>query len=333
VFNVREALLEHPEIEAAGASLSIPFGTLQPAIRWSLPEREAEGADRHPADWRAATPGFLEAMGTRLIAGRDVRLEDDAAAAPVVLVDESIAELLGGARRALGRRIAIRVPGWGDPPESRSSLPEIVGVVEHVRGRDLRRPVFGQVYQPFSQAPAPLLTFALRSSLDPAPLFREVERLVQVADPELPLHEARAMCEWLDDERAPAELAIAAVLGFGLAALLLAGVGVYGLLAQLVAARRRELGVRLALGASRASLARLVLGDALLLVGCGAGIGAVFARALAPRLEGFLFGARAADPMVPLAVAALLLAGSVVAAWRPARSAARTDPLVSLRGD
>jgi len=273
-----------------------------------------------------ARANFLPAMGIPLIHGRGLEANDETAARPVAVINESLARRLFGDREAVGQKFSF----VGSPEET---AVEVVGVAgdahyDHVRGDP--PPSF---YTPFTRQPgmAGRMTFAVRTHGDPMAILPAVRRVVAEAGPELPLFEARTMAEQADQsilrERQFALLAT----GFGAAALLLACVGLYGVLSYAVQRRSREIGIRLALGAAPGRVLRMVLWQAALPTAAGCMVGLAAALATARLVSGMLFGIAPWDPLALTAATALLALTAMLAACLPALRAARTDPMEVLR--
>jgi putative ABC transport system permease protein len=273
--------------------------------------------------WTAASPGFFDAIGQRLVAGRGIAPTDDSAAVQVVIVNRRFAETMYPGGGAIGRRIF----SWRDERVAR----EIVGIVDDVRFggvADTTRPV---VYVPFAQDVYGAVTVAVRTTGDPAALTAPVRRALAALDPEIAMARVRTM-EAVKAESVAGQRFNALLLGAfaGLAALL-AAVGLYGLLSYSVTQRARELGVRLALGATRGAVLRIVLGRSLRLVAVGSALGLAGALGLTRVLRSLLFETEPTDPLTLAGVTALLAGVALLASYLPARRAARMDPASTLR--
>jgi hypothetical protein len=295
--------------------------------RWPAETRPDAGFE---ADARAVSGGYLESAGLRLLRGRFLDARDGHAGDPVIVVDERLATTAPPGVDPLGAPIEVSL--WGGSGRGFYSVrARIVGIVAHARHSDLTRDVRPQVYAALSQSGRNQLGVLVRSQADPGALSDAVRVELAALDPELALAGPRRLDDYLGAARAPGRAAAVIAAGLSLASLLLAVVGVYGVLAHAVSRRRREIGLRLALGASPGRVRRLVLGDGLRLAATGLAAG-LLAAGLAARLaQGLLFGVSASDPL-SFAAAALLLGGAALASgWTPAARAARVDPLESLR--
>jgi putative ABC transport system permease protein len=282
-------------------------------------------AETPEADFNPVSPDFFSALGVPLIAGRDFSTADHAEAAPVVIVNQALAERYFPGETALGRRIGDFGPGSGEA--------EIVGVVGNARYRNLREQAPPMIYTPHQQAFFPRTMIVLGASVPPETLRRPLSAALAALDADLPLFQVQTM-----GERVRASVAVETLLAwllstFAALAVLLAAAGLYSVISYSTLLRTREFGVRLALGATGAQLRSLVTGQALWMVGAGLVLGLVLALVGGRLLEGVLFGVDPADPLTFAAVAVVLaVVGGLAAEW-PARRAARVDPMKALRTD
>jgi predicted permease len=309
-----------PGVRSVTLSMDTPLGGLS----WS--ETIATSArPRRPDDpavyFNFVGSRFFETMGIPLVSGRDFTGQDDSRAATAI-ISESVARRYFSNRTPPGEHLLI-----GDAPV------EIVGVVKDVRYRSIRDDTQETVYRPYLQQPGSWeqLTFALRTDMDPKILTDVVRREVRALAPTVPLYSVSTLSAQFDGSIATERL-LASLSGFfGGMALLLMAIGVYGTLTFAVSHRTRELGVRLALGAERRDIARLLLGGALGPVCVGLLVGLPVAFAATQVTQRALFGIASSDPVSYSAGAVLLVAVAAAAAWIPARRAARTDPMTTLR--
>jgi putative ABC transport system permease protein len=282
-----------------------------------------------------ATPGFLQTMGGRLLRGRDLTEQDDIRN-PVVLIDDVFASKVFPNEDPIGHRLAF-------PPELQKELkgPQIVGVYRHFTngGLDDPGPVrFGMIlpYKLLAQFVPQWGTdvFVLvRAEGDPQALAAAVRREVLALDGELPVFGVRSVESALEDTLAGRRFSLLLLGIFAATALLLAAVGVYGVMSYAVVQRTREIGIRMALGARQDDVLRLVVGGGARLAAIGIAIGLLLALGLSRVLSGMLYGVSAADPLTYGGIALLLAAVALVSSWLPARRAARVDPAVALRAD
>jgi predicted permease len=279
------------------------------------------------------TPGYFEAMGVRLVRGRSFEESDGPHARRVVIVDEKLAGRFWPGEDPIGRRLYH--PGDIEnllATDESTVFYTVVGVVKDLRLADLTEGgrAVGTYFFPMAQDTSRLVTFALKTAPRPESLSGALRATVASLDPELPIFDARTMEERsegaLVNRRSPAMLSFA----FGVVALLLSAVGLYGVLAYLVAQRSREIAIRIAIGSSSRGIFALVFREGAALVGAGLLAGAVGALLLRRSVEGLLFGVRATDPWVIGAALVLLVAVALLACTVPARSATRIDPVAAL---
>jgi putative ABC transport system permease protein len=327
-----ERLLERartlPGVEAAAAGDSLP---LKP---FSMVMMGAGAADQPvPEPGRgpelalcAVTPDYFRALGITLRGGRPF-LESDRAGSPeVAIVNETLARRLWGEADPVGK--SLRLPRPGGPV-----VATVVGVVADVRHEGLETPPRGAAYRPFAQDPRPFAFLVLRAPVDPARLVTALRHEVAALDRGLAVHDVATMERRLSDATAARRFNTALVGAFGLVALLLSAVGLYGVMAQSVTERTRELGIRIAIGAAPRQVRALVLRQGLAMAAGGAAVGAFAAFAASRALKGALYGVEPADAVTFAAVPVILLAVCALACALPARRATRVDPAVALRAE
>ena len=318
-------------VEAAGAITPLPLtgGGWQTSFAVEgFPEPEP---GRFPTnDLARVTPDYFRAMGVRLLRGRLFTWSDDENAPPVVIVDETFANTWFAGQNPIGRRVKVNAghppPGGPLPPWS-----TIVGVVNHVKNYGIDRESRVEVYAPFLQSPVPIVSLVAKGPGDAGAIGAAMREAVRAADPSLPVFNVRTMDEYLARTLSPKRLILLLLALFAAVALLLAAVGLYGVMSYAVAQRTSEIGIRMALGAPPRAVQRLVVGQSLLLTAGGVAAGLAAAYSLTRLMTTLLFGVSATDPATFAGVAALLAAVALLAAWIPARRASRVDPLVALR--
>jgi putative ABC transport system permease protein len=283
------------------------------------------GGPGHNIDyWAIVGDRFFETMGVRLIEGRFLDARDTGSSAPSVVINQTMARVYYGADSAIGHRVR---PGFQDPWFT------IVGVVEDVKNAALDKPAGTELFLPYRQAPFGRGTVyvAVRTSRDPSSLVSSVRAAIRDIDPSLPLSQVKTMDEVMAGARSRPRF-LTTLLGlFSSTALLLAAVGLYGVISYSVTRRTNEFGIRMAMGAERGDVVKLVLGQALGLALIGVVAGAVGALALTRLISGLLFGVSSFDPMTFAAMALVLIAVTALACVVPARRATKVDPLVALR--
>jgi putative ABC transport system permease protein len=228
----------------------------------------------------------------------------------------------------VGRRLRIRLRFGQNPVNPWST---VVGVVKNIKHDGLDVDGVPHLYVPLNQFLGRTLSLALRTSLPAITPEAQIRGAIQSVDPGLPVFNVTSMDEVLDASLASRRFSANLVAGFAGGALLLASIGIYGLLAYMVGQRSREIGLRLALGAQRADVLRLVLGKGVVLAGLGIVTGVIFSASTASMMASLLYGVRPHDPAVFLIVPLLLLAVAALASYLPARRATKVDPIVALR--
>jgi predicted permease len=265
------------------------------------------------------SPGFLSAVGITLLEGRDFAARDDAAAMPVAIVNELFARQFFPGQSVIGRRFSIA---------GLARDLAIVGVVKNTRWLSLREPPAPMFYEAFSQDPASFCTLAIRSTGNPVAVAVAVQGIVRDMHPPLTINDVVPFTE-LEDRALFTERMIAQIsAAFGLLALLIACAGLYGLLSYGVVRRTREIGIRMALGASRAGLQWLVLRESAMLLALGIAVGVPTALGASRIAASLLFGLTASDPATMGAALAIMTLTALGAACLPARRAVRVDPMV-----
>jgi predicted permease len=281
-----------------------------------------------------AAPGYFEAMRVPLLEGRLFDARDTADSLKVVIVDQRLARKFWPSSSPVGKRMwKPNSPQELIQPGPNSSWYTVIGVVGSVKLRALVDPDerVGAYYFPNEQSPRDDLTFAVRTAGDPSAIVPALRKAITEVDAELPLFDLQTMEERIAESLVARRSPMLIALGFGAVALFLAGVGIYGVLAYMVAQRTRELGIRMALGSTAERIFKLVLQEGVLLLAAGFTLGIAGTLVLARYLESQLFGVRPMDPYVLAGVAAILAAAAIVACVLPACRAARVDPIIALR--
>ncbi|MES2124029.1 MAG: ABC transporter permease [Gemmatimonadota bacterium] len=282
------------------------------------------------AIYRTASPGYFEAMGMRILRGRDIQWSDNATAPPVVVITKSLADREWPGEDPLGRQ--MRVLGMDDG--DLRPYATVVGVVADIP----HGPIVGKrseaYWYPYQQMPKRTrsMSLVLRTTAAPASFAPVVTQLVHAIDPTIPL-EFRTMAERMTSSIADRRFTMLVLLSFAVVALLLAGVGIYGVVSYTVAQRTREIGIRIALGARPAAMQRLVQGGAMAVVGLGIVVGGAGAVAATKLMRSLLYDVEPGDPTTYLlAIIALGVVG-FLASWGPARRSTRVDPITAIRSE
>jgi predicted permease len=332
---VLERVRALPGVQAAGMTTFLPFG-------WESSSSViiAEGHVPVPGESVVSpnelfvTSGYLDALGVPLTRGRLFADSDTEKSPPVIILDEQLARRFWPGQDAIGRRVYKPTrPEDIVKPGPDVVYRQVVGVVGDVKMKGLiegEGARVGAYYIPFAQGPQSNIGLAVRTTGNPADLTDAVQRAAVSVDPELKSFDVFPLTERveksLNQRRTPMLLALA----FGLTALLLASVGIYGVLAYQVAQRTREIGIRMALGSDRAGIVGLVLREGAALVGAGLAAGAFGAVLLRTVIRSQLYGVGAFDPFVMLTVVGVLALAALAACLGPARLAARVSPVVAL---
>jgi putative ABC transport system permease protein len=274
-------------------------------------------------DIRIVTPGLLATMGLPLLAGRDFSDRDTAGRPAAVIVNRSVAQEYWPGQDPIGRRIRM---SWEGDPEG-----EVVGVVADVRLTSLDRAPRHTLYWAHAQVPVPSMTLMVRTTGRPEALASSVRQELAALDRELPPGALRTFEDVVAGSLERQQFLLRLLGAFAGAALLLAAVGIYGVMSYSVLERVPEVGVRVAIGASPADIVRLVLREGLVLGLLGVGIGVIVFTFAAGFLRSLLFEVAPRDPASLAAVSVLLLLATLTAAWLPARRASRVDPIKALR--
>lgn len=279
------------------------------------------------------TPGYFESMGVTLARGRFFDQRDSADGPRVLIIDEKLARRFWPNQDPIGRRMYRPT----DLNHLTAVTPQtvfltVVGVIKDMKLHDLAEDnrTVGTYYYPMDQQPSTAITFAMKTAGDPTSLSGAVRSSLQALDRELPVFGVRTMDDRLAQSLMARRSPVLLSLSFGAVALILSAIGIYGVLAYLVAQRRKEIGIRIALGSSTSAIFELVLREGLLLIALGFALGAAGTIVLRKTMESQLFGVSATDPSVIAAVSGLLIAVAVLACALPARRATRIDPIVAL---
>ena len=313
-----------PGAQEAAVAVPLPLSDSYINLAFEIEGRPPHSKSDSPtADFVAISPNYFHVMQVPLLRGREFSNADSENGPQVCVISSSLAQQLFPRENALGQRILIGYPA--------SSAREIVGIVGDVKDSDLAARESAQIYVPFVQNPFWAADIAVRSYGNPSALGGALRAQIREIDSALPVAEVRPMAEVIGSSVAQPRFRTALLSLFGAAALLLAAIGIYGVLAYTVAQQTREIGIRMALGANPGKVMRLVLARGLRLAGAGTVIGVLAALMLTQLLNSLLFGVSATDPLTFAAVAGLLLGVAFLACYVPARRAMRVDPMVALR--
>ncbi|MEP7117594.1 MAG: FtsX-like permease family protein, partial [Acidobacteriota bacterium] len=315
-----------PGVTAVGLTSNVPFNGMVGSGSYNIVGYTPGPTEPAPHGRQEVVGAdYFRAMQIPLLKGRTFTAADGADSPRVVVIDQYLVDRYFREKDPIGQQ--IRSGGGADGP-----VFTVVGVVGTISSVDLSEPVTKErIYYPVTQQPIPNMALVVKTALDPQSLVAPVRAAVQAIDPAQAMADVRTMDQWigrsLATRRAPTLL-----LGlFGAVALLLSGIGIYGVVAYGVTQRVREFGIRQALGADRRTIVTMVLRQGVRTAALGVAVGLVSAIGLSRFLQSQLYGVGAHDPLVFVGAAAVLLAASIVACYVPARSSTRVDPMVALR--
>jgi predicted permease len=313
-----------PQVRSASLAESVPLssgGSKSPLYIEGEPSPETFGDDSLLSH-NTVTSDYFATLGIPLLSGRDFNNADTASSPGVIIVNETLARRIAPDGNAVGKRIRM---------DSKGQNLEVVGVVRDIKYDNLaeKRVFFG--YRPLSQSYRSAMTLHVSTSSNPASFINPIRAEVKALDADLPLTDVKTMEEHMRLPLAPAKLLAAVSSSFGFVALLLAAMGLYGVMAYVVGSRTREMGIRIALGAQTSGILRLVIGQGFRLAFTGIALGLITAFALTRVLESVLYGVAPTDVVTFFGVVLLLTAVALLACFVPARRATKVDPLVALR--
>jgi putative ABC transport system permease protein len=321
---VLEGVRALPGVQTASATLPLLGGWQTSFSVEGKPEPPP--GQRPSADIARVAPDYFSAMGVRVLQGRVFTERDRTDAPPVCMVDETFVAKQFPGEDPLGKRVK-----FGGLDDKGNPWMEVVGVVAHVKNYGVDQESRVELYLPYLQNSAGSLTLLVHTDGDPARLGTSLRSAVSAADPGLPVFSLRTLEELMAERTAQRRLAVILISVFAALALLLAAVGIYGVMSYAVTQQTQEIGIRMALGAERDHILRMVLRHGTLMSLAGVGIGLTVALGLARLITSLLFQTSAADPPTFSIVPVLLVAVALVACYVPARRATRVDPMVALR--
>jgi putative ABC transport system permease protein len=331
-----DELARLPGVESAGAGSGLPLAVASGDWSFDVEGRPlVNGRHSGRADWYVVTPGYFESLGVRLVRGRLPAAGDTESATASVFLNETAARVYFPGEDPIGRRLRMtRTTGAEQPWRT------IAGIVGDVRQRGLDEAPRAELFMPYRQfqhfsagVQARAMTIVVKTSGDPLAMSNAARARVRALDPEVPAAQMRDMASVLSLSVASRRLNATLIGAFAVLALALSAIGLYGVIAYNVQQRTREIGVRVAIGAPRASVLRLVIGDAMRLTAAGVAVGLAAALASGGVLRGLLFEVGARDASILAGVAILLSAAAALASYVPARRAMAVDPVVALRAE
>lgn len=317
-----------PGVDDAAGVFRIPLVGLATAI-FSIEGKPLPPGTKPNADYRPVSPTYFQTMGIALREGREFSEGDGRDSPDVVIINEELARRFFPDENPIGRRLQVGA--------EETRYREIVGVVGNARLTSLAAPIDPAVYLPMAQNTWPnalrLSSFAIRTRLEPRSLIGAIRKEVQSIDPTLPVTQVQTLQEIIDVSLAPQRFSLTLLLAFATVAGFLAMIGIYGVMSYNVSQQTHDVGIRMALGAGRDEILRMVVGDGAKLALLGAALGVVGSLLLSELMSGMLFGVSATDPLTFVVTTFVLMGVCIVAGGIPARKAAAVSAIVALRGD
>jgi predicted permease len=323
---IRKSIERLPGVRSVSESEIPMLANSNSSSNITVPGHNAQEDEDMNVDHNAVGPNFLAAMGIPLLNGREISEADSSTSAKVAIINEAMARRYFAGRNPIGMHF-----GFGGGKDVKLDT-EIVGVVKDSKNTDVKTAARPFLFLPYSQSEhAGEATFYVRTNQDPVALTVTVRNLIQGFDGNLPVYGVKTLTAQVDEIIFTDRLVTIFSLCLGLLASLLAAVGLYGVMAYVVARRTREIGIRMALGATQQNVAWMILREIIGMLGAGLCIGLVAAYGIGRVVESQLFGVKAGDPIVFVIAAGLLVAVALLAGWLPSRKAANVDPMVALR--
>ena len=324
-----------PGVDLVSMTTDLPVTHSSRRVPINIEDRPEESRRGLFSEVTRVTPEYFKVLQASLVRGRFFAEDDQPGKQLVVIVDESTVRTFWPDRDPIGRRLSVG-PGVGPasigPAAVNPPWWNVVGVIKDIKNDGLDQSGTPHIYSPIYQVPGSRsLSVTVRTSLSATSLEPQIRREIEAIDPNLPVFNIRTMNEVIDGSLASRRFSAELVGVFALVALLLASVGIYGLLAYMVGQRAHEIGVRMALGAMPSTIGKMIVSRGAGLAGIGVGIGLLLSGIMAPLISSLLYGVRPIDPEVFLAVPLILMVVALLASYIPARRAARVNPIVALR--
>jgi len=324
---VLQVLPSQPGVEQVGLVRTLPLSGATEGSIIRIPGRpSASRSDRPVSNYNVVSPGYFGAAGTPVLRGREFLETDTVSSMPVVIINSAMAKKFWPDQDPIGKQVGLGSPAF--------PLMSIVGVVADIKHLSLREEPGPEMYVPYTQKPYPsmlMMSVVLRTRTDPKAVMGGVRQAIHALDPDLPITEPATLASLRADSMAQPRFSMLLLASFAGLALLLACVGMYGVISYSVMQRTREIGVRMALGAQRKSVFGMILGQGARLAGLGIAIGILTALGLTHLMASFLYGIQATDPLTFVIVPVLLAAVAMFACYLPARRAIQVDPMIALR--
>jgi predicted permease len=324
---VRDRLARIPGVLGVTYSENGLFSGTESGDRISVEGYKAQKKQDLSARFDQAGPGYFATVGIPILLGRDIGPQDMESAESVCVVNEAFAKFYFGTQNPIGKHVTDEFP------DTRKTF-TIVGVARDARDHSLRREIFRRFYlsalQPLGGF-APSMNYEIRTFGEPDAVIQAVRKAILAYDPAIPIGRAQPFVAMLDDNMRQERIIAQLSTVFGGVALLLAAIGLYGVLSYAVAQRTNEIGIRMALGAERGTVVRMVLREVAVLIAIGLATGVPASLACARLIESKLFGLKPADPVTLSAAVGIMIAVAIASGYLPARRASRVDPLIALR--
>jgi predicted permease len=317
-----------PGVQSSGVKIPLLGGWETGYLVEGMPKPEP---GKGPStDISRVSPGALQALGVPLLRGRYFTAADSSTSEPVCIIDATMAQAAWPGENPLGKHLAVAGrAGNENDPDWRA----VVGVVAHTKNYGVDQPSRVETYLPFAQSPIGSGFIVLRTAAIPSGLATQAQNAIVTIDPNVPLSRIRQLADIVDEDVAPRRLSVLLLSAFATLALVLAAVGIYGVMSVSVTQRTPEIGIRIALGAQQADILRLVLRDGMTLLLLGLGIGLLGAFSLSRFLQSLLFEVQSTDILTFASVPVLLAAVALLACYLPARRATLVDPIDALRSE
>ena len=325
---VLDRLKASPGVQSAGITAILPVGGAGESTAVRIPDHPVTNPQERPlVNYTMISPGYFSAVGTPVLRGRDFLESDQADSQPVTIINQAMARKLWPDQNPVGKAVGLPIKTFDMT---------IVGVVSDVKHVSVREETGPEIYVPYTQKPWPSLLsmqVALRTTSDLAVSTGFARDAVRSVDPDLPLANVRMLEEIVSESMTQPRFSMLLVTIFGALAVALAAVGMYGVIAYSVTQRTQEIGIRMALGASRSDILKMIIGQSARFAAAGVLIGIAAALAVTPMIRSFLFGVPPSDPLTFAGVSLLLIGVALLASYIPARRAMRLNPTIALKYD
>ncbi len=323
-----------PGVQVVGLGSNVPLRSTQFQLDIKAEGHALGAGEPQPqAEVRTADPGYFTASGMTLVAGRDFAATDNATSGHVAIINQTLAKLLFPGEDPIGRRVA-----WTGEVLKFIGLKEddwmtIVGIVRDTKDGGLDANPLRAIYTPFEQTLFPTGGLVIRTQVNPMGLAQAAREVIRSVDPQQPIEKMMALDAIRDESVGPRRVNAALIGSFSVLALIIAAIGIAGVLAFSVSARTNEIGIRMSLGADSSMVQRMILGEGGVLLVAGLGLGVIGALLTTRLIQGLLFGVTPNDPVTLAGVAGVMASIGLAACWLPARRAAGIDPAITIRGN